>query len=131
MREAITHLKVPMEREERDVCLGPDGSVAHVTRVLRMISGRWKLPILFRLFAEPPMRTSQLLRGILGISQKMLTQHLRELENDGLVARRDFDEQPPHVEYALTNSGRGLMPVLMSAREFSRLHPDKANDMPR
>jgi DNA-binding HxlR family transcriptional regulator len=130
MSEAITHLKVPMEREEREVCLGPDGSVAHVTRVLRMISRRWKLPILFRLFAEPSMRTSQLLRDIPGISQKMLTQHLRELEKDRLVARRDFGEQPPRVEYRLTSAGRGLMPILMSAREFSRLHPEQVRDIP-
>ncbi len=126
MSEAITHLKVPVARADRERCLGPDGSVAHVTRAIRMISGRWKLPVLFRLFAEPSMRSSQLLRDIPGISQKMLTQHLRELESDGLVARREFEEQPPRVEYALTNSGRGLMPVLMSLREFSRLHPEKA-----
>jgi DNA-binding HxlR family transcriptional regulator len=128
MNDAITHLKVPMECDERDVCLGPDGSVAHVARVLRMISGRWKLPILFRLFAEPSMRTSQLLRDIPDISQKMLTQHLRELEIDGLVARRDFGEQPPRVEYGLTSSGQRLMPVLMSVREFSRFHPQTAKD---
>ena len=130
MDEAITHFKVPVNREERDVCLGPDGSVAHVTRVLRMISGRWKLPILFRLFAEPSMRTSQLLRDIPNISQKMLTQHLKELENDELVVRRDFGEQPPRVEYGLTDSGRSLMPVLMSVREFSRLHPENVNEIP-
>ncbi|MBZ9602332.1 winged helix-turn-helix transcriptional regulator [Phyllobacterium chamaecytisi] len=130
MSEAITHLKVPMEREEKDVCLGANGSVAHVTRVLRMISGRWKLPILFRLFAEPSMRSSQLLRDIPNISQKMLTQHLRELENDGLVVRRDFGEQPPRVEYGLNDSGRSLMPVLMSAREFSRLHPENDDETP-
>jgi DNA-binding HxlR family transcriptional regulator len=67
------------------------------------------------------MRTSQFLRDIPGISQKMLTQHLRELEKDGLVSRQDFGEQPPHVEYGLTGSGHELMPVLMSMREFSRL----------
>nr|WP_276512298.1 helix-turn-helix domain-containing protein [Longimicrobium terrae] len=88
-----------------------------------MISGRWKLPILFRLFAEPSMRSSQFLRDIPDISQKMLTQQLRALENDGIVARRDFGEQPPRVEYELTDSGRSLMPVLMSVREFSRRHP--------
>ena len=123
MDEAITHLKVPVEREPREVCLGPDGSVRHVARVLRMISGRWKLHILFRLFAEPSMRASQFMRDIPDISQKMLTQHLRELENDGLVTRRDFGEQPPRVEYRLSSAGRGLMPILMAAREFSRDYP--------
>lgn len=122
MTETITHLKVPVEYEERSVCLGPDGAVAHVTTVLAMISGRWKLPILFRLFAQPAMRTSQLKRDMPGISQKMLTQHLRELEDDGLVGRQDFGEQPPRVEYRLTDTGLGLMPVLLAARQFSESH---------
>lgn len=52
MTEAITHFKVPIQYEDRSICLGADGSVAHVARVFRMLSGRWKLPILFRLFAE-------------------------------------------------------------------------------
>ncbi|WFR97924.1 winged helix-turn-helix transcriptional regulator [Rhizobium tumorigenes] len=111
-----------MEKDERSVCLGPDGAVGHVTRVLRMISGRWKLPILFRLYAEPSMRTSQLKRDMPGISQKMLTQHLRELESDGLVGRTDFGEQPLRVEYALTDAGRNFMPVLIAARRFSEGH---------
>ena len=120
MLDTITHLKVPMDQEERSAGLGPDGSVAHVARVMKMISGRWKLPILFRLFAEPSIRTLQLKRDMPGISQKMLTQHLRELEEDGLIERRDFGEQPPRVEYRLSQAGRALMPVLMAAREFSR-----------
>nr|WP_245363429.1 helix-turn-helix domain-containing protein [Neorhizobium galegae] len=109
--------------DDRSVCLGPDGSVAHVTRTLEIIGGRWKLPILFRLFEKASMRTSQLLRDIPGISQKMLTQHLRELEVDGLVMRHDYQEKPPRVEYELAASGRDLMPVLMAMRDFSRRHP--------
>src|SRR5262245_3809313 len=127
MDEAITHLKVPMDYEGRSVSLGPEGSIAHVRRVFGMLSGRWKLPILFRLFAEPSMRSSQLMRDMPGISQKMLTQHLRELQSGGLVERRDFGEQPPHVEYELTQMGRSLMPVLMAMREFSRDHPDQSD----
>ncbi len=123
MTEAITHFKVPIPYEDRSICLGADGSVAHVARVFRMLSGRWKLPILFRLFAESSMRSSQFLRDMPGISQKMLTQHLRELERDGLVERRDFYEQPPRVEYGLTPAGHQLMPVLIPVREFSRDHP--------
>ncbi len=128
--KTITHLKVPVASERRDDCLGPDGSVAHVNRVVRMVSGRWKLPILFRLFEQPSIRSSQFLRDIPNISQKMLTQHLKELEADGLIVRRDFGDQPPRVEYGLTDLGRGLMPVLMSAREFSRLHLEKAGEVP-
>lgn len=69
--ETSTHLKVPVAVEVREACLGPDGAVAHVTQVVRMIHGRSKLPILFRLFADPTLRTSQLKRDMPGISQKM------------------------------------------------------------
>lgn len=129
MDEAITHFKVPVESDvERTsqhprACLGPDGSVAHVGRVFRMLGGRWKLPILFRLFAAPSLRSSQLLRDMPGLSQKVLTDQLRALEKDGLVERRDFNEQPPRVEYAVTRAGQDLMPVLLAVREFSRDHP--------
>lgn len=124
MDAARTHQIVPVPIDVRSKCLGPDGAVAHVTRTLRMISGRWKMPILFRLYADTTLRSSQLLRDIEGISHKMLTQHLRELEQDGLIDRQDFGKQPPHVEYRLTAKGSALMPVLLAARQFSKDHPD-------
>lgn len=68
------------------------------------------------------MRNSQFLRDMPGITQKVLTQQLRDLEGDGLVERQDFGEQPPRVEYRLTRAGHGLMPVLLAVREFSREH---------
>ena len=120
--ETSTHLEVPAER--RSTCLGPDGSVAHVTRVVRMIQGRWKLPILFRLFADPALRTSQLRRDMPGISQKMLTQHLRELERDRLVDRTDTSDRSLRVDYRLSPHGRKLLPVLMAMRGFSIGHPE-------
>ena len=122
MDETSTHLYVPTA-PERDVCLGPEGSVAHVARVIRMIQGRWKLPILFRLYADPSIRTLQLKRDLPGISQKMLTQHLRELADDGLIDRIDFDEKPLRVEYRLSEMGRQLLPVLIATRNFSVGHP--------
>ena len=123
MVKTSTHFKVLIDPKVRSACIGPDGSVAHVTRMISMISGRWKLPILFRLYAEPSMRTLQLRRDIPGISQKMLTQHLRELEADRLVERTDYGEQPPRVEDSLSERGRDLMPVLMAARLFSEKYP--------
>jgi DNA-binding HxlR family transcriptional regulator len=88
-----------------------------------MIQGRWKLPILFRLYADPTMRTSELKRDLAIISQKMLTQHLRELEKDGLIKRIDFGEKPLRVEYQLSQAGKDLLPVLIATRNFSVGHP--------
>ncbi len=122
MGETSTHDKVPITSEHRAACLGPDGAAEHVIRMIRMVQGRWKLPILFRLFADPTMRSSQFVRDIPGISQKMLTQHLRELEADRLIERIDFDEKPLRVEYRLSDEGRKLMPVLFEARRFSAGH---------
>ncbi len=123
MGETSTHFKVPVTTDRREACLGPDGAAGHVVRVIRMIQGRWKLQILFRLFADSTMRSSQLRRDIPGISQKMLTQHLRELETDHLIERIDFNEKPLRVEYRLSEQGRRLMPLLFEARRFSAGHP--------
>ncbi|WP_394781497.1 winged helix-turn-helix transcriptional regulator [Undibacterium sp.] len=123
MNQNSTHLFVPITQDERDICLGPEGSVAHVARVIRMIQGRWKLPILFRLYADPSMRTLQLKRDLPGVSQKMLTQHLRELADDGLIERIDFGEKPLRIEYQLSEMGRQLLPVLIATRRFSLMHP--------
>ena len=123
MDEHSTHFYVPTSVEERELCLGPEGSVAHVIRVVRMIQGRWKLPILFRLYADPSIRTLQLKRDLPGITQKVLTAHLRELAEDRLVERVDFGEKPLRVEYQLSEMGRQLLPVLIATRQFSMSHP--------
>ena len=125
MNETSTHLFVPTvvpTVQHRATCLGPDGAVAHVSRVIRMIQGRWKLPILFRLYAENAMRTLQMKRDLPGISQKVLTQQLRELMADRLIERIDFKEKPLRVEYSLSLLGRDLIPVLIAARAFSVSH---------
>lgn len=123
MDKTSTHLYVPIPQEEREICLGPEGSVAHVARVIRMIQGRWKLPILFRLYADPSMRTLQLKRDLPGVTQKVLTEQLRQLANDGLIERVDFGELPRRVEYKLSEMGRQLLPVLIATRRFSVSHP--------
>lgn len=128
MDATSTHFYVPISQEQREICLGPEGSAWHVARVIRMIQSRWKLPILFRLYADPSIRTLQLKRDLPGVSQKMLTAHLRELASDGLIERVDFDEKPLRVEYQLSDMGRELLPVLIAARKFSAGHPPKADD---
>lgn len=90
-----------------------------VEEAFRMLEGRWKMVILFQLFAHPVLRFSELERAIPGISQKMLIQQLRELERDGIVARKVYPQVPPKVEYALTDWGRSLCPALDALLEWA------------
>ena len=82
-----------------------------VETTLMIIGGRWKVLILQELF-NGVQRFCQLHKAMNGITQKMLTQQLREMERDGIVARRVFPQVPPKVEYSLTSLGRSLKPVL-------------------
>ncbi|HWE96587.1 MAG TPA: helix-turn-helix domain-containing protein [Tepidisphaeraceae bacterium] len=78
---------------------------------LDVIGGRWKVPILWHLF-KGTLRFSELRRGLEGVTQKMLTQQLRELESDGIVNRKVYPQVPPKVEYSLTGEGQSLKPVV-------------------
>ncbi|TWD50302.1 helix-turn-helix domain-containing protein [Pseudomonas sp. SJZ131] len=86
------------------------------------------VPITFRLYADPSIRTLQLKRDLPGVSQKMLTAHLREMARDGLIERVDLGEKPLRVEYQLSETGRQLLPVLIAARRFSTGHLPAADD---
>jgi DNA-binding HxlR family transcriptional regulator len=78
---------------------------------LAMIGGRWKIPIIFHLL-DGRKRFTELARALNGVTQKMLTQQLREMERNGLVERKVFAQVPPRVEYSLTNLGVSLRPVV-------------------
>ncbi len=79
---------------------------------IELLSGKWKGRILWKLYNQPTMRFGELRKALGGITEKMLTQQLRELENVNLVARKVFREVPPKVEYSLTDFGKSLSPIL-------------------
>ncbi len=84
-----------------------------IRNILARISGKWSLLVLYALEQNPsPMRFGELQRAIPDISQKMLTNTLRILETDGLVARRLYAQVPPKVEYSLTPLCHSLLPHL-------------------
>lgn len=88
-----------------------------------MISGKWKSLILWHLH-EGPVRYKELERIVPGVSQKMLTQQLKEMEGDGLLLRTVFPEVPPRVEYELTELGHSVFPILEMMQEWAvgKLH---------
>ncbi|HEY8332920.1 MAG TPA: helix-turn-helix domain-containing protein [Tardiphaga sp.] len=94
-----------------------------VESVLKMLEGRWKLVILFQLFGGKLLRFSELERAIPAISQKMLIQQLRQMEQDGIVRRIVHHQVPPKVEYGLTDWGQSLCPVLDALLKWAALKP--------
>lgn len=85
--------------------------------ILALIGGKWSMLILC-ILSEGPVRTGELARRTGGISQKMLTQTLRELERHGIVHRRDFGEVPPRVEYELTALGHSLATLVVNIEDW-------------
>lgn len=92
-----------------------------VELALHVIGGRWKMPILWRL-DQRVWRYSELRRELKGISHKMLTQQLRELEQHGLVTRTVHPVVPPHVDYAITPLGRTTLPAIEALRTWGGLY---------
>jgi len=76
-----------------------------------IVGGKWKCLILWHLH-EGTMRFKELERLVPGVSQKMLTQQLKEMEKDGLLTKKVYPEVPPRVEYSLTERGHSLFPIL-------------------
>ena len=94
-----------------------DRLTCSVEITLKVIGGRWKVLILRELF-DGVKRFGELHRALHGITQKMLTQQLREMEQDGIVDRNVYLQVPPKVEYSLTPLGETLKPILDSMHEW-------------
>jgi len=88
---------------------------------LVVVSGKWKPLILFHLVSDK-RRFGELRRLVVGVSEKMLIQQLRELQADGIIERLDFKEIPPKVEYSLTPIGRSLAEALQPLCEWGGAH---------
>lgn len=95
-----------------------------IDATLTVLGGKWKILILWQLI-ERPCRFNELRRAIAGVSQHMLTTHLRELESQGIISRKIFAEVPPRVEYALTDHGKTLDTVLRTLAEWGKTHLER------
>lgn len=83
-----------------------------IERMLVLIGGKWKTVILWHLGNEGVLRYGELKRRMPQITERMFSRQLKELQNDGLIERREYPQVPPKVEYSLSDKGKSLMPVL-------------------
>ena len=95
-----------------------------LTAALAAIGGKWKLIIVY-LLAESPKHFAALRQAMPSISQKVLTQQLRELVGDGIAHRRPTGVIPAPVEYSLTDYGRSVLPLVESVRLWGKVHMER------
>ena len=92
-----------------------------VATTVALIGSKWKL-LIIRNLLQRPWRFNELKKNLEGISQKVLTDSLRSMEEDGLITRTVYPEVPPRVEYALSELGQSLKPILDSMLEWGNLY---------
>ena len=125
-KKCNTNLSVTMKKPQQ--ISTAECSTVELEEALKVLEGRWKIPILFHLFRAPVLRFSELRRVIPGISQKMLIQQLRDLEKDGVVNRKVYPEVPPKVEYMLTKDGVALRPALRALKSWAASRKMRSSD---
>lgn len=95
---------------------------------LSILVGKWKPTILLFLMSEGTMRYGELKKALVGITPKMLTNQLRELEEEGLISREVYPQIPPKVEYSITEYGMTLKPILEAMHEWGTKHITRKMD---
>ena len=96
-----------------------ESTTCSVAACAEIIGAKWTALLVHDL-SEGPRRFSELERSCAGISPRTLSERLRALEEEGIVARHSYPESPPRVEYELTDKGEGLLPIIDAMREFGR-----------
>lgn len=97
-----------------------------VATTVRVIGNKWKL-LIIRNLLERPWRFNELQKNLDGISQKVLTDSLRSMEADGIITRTVYPEVPPRVEYALSELGNSLRPILNAMKEWGEKYKKAVN----
>lgn len=99
-----------------------------VATTVSLIGSKWKL-LIMRNLLKRPWRFNELQKSLDGISQKVLTESLRSMEKDGIIVRKVYDEVPPHVEYALSELGASMRPIIFSMEQWGTSYKQQIEDM--
>ena len=104
-----------------EIC--PCGDTCPISSALAVVGGKWKMRIICSLNVDGTQRYNDLLKKLDGITNAMLSSSLKELEKDGVVTRKQYEEIPPRVEYSLTEHGKELFPILHSFAHWALRTP--------
>lgn len=117
---------MPKDRENKVSC---QNFIYEMEVALEVVSGKWKAVIIWNLYEEEVIRFNEFLRIIPGITQKMLTQQLRNLEHANLINRKVYQTVPATVEYSLTPLGEELIPILKSLNSWGQKYIEMYDDI--
>ena len=98
---------------------------------LSIVGGKWKWVILWKIYENNTIRYNALRQLLQPIAHKTLSQQLKELEEDDLVRRRQYNEMPPRVEYSLTEKGATLIPLLQQMYDWGKMHREDRETQPK
>ncbi|MBE5890013.1 MAG: helix-turn-helix transcriptional regulator [Lachnospiraceae bacterium] len=104
--------------EHEPLCDDLAGEDCGLKKVLNIVGGKWKIMILCVIDKEGTVRYGNLRREVFGITNTMLANSLKEMENDGLVDRKQYDEMPVRVEYSLTDKAKSIVPILLQLKRW-------------
>ena len=104
--------------KKESLCENIAGEGCGLKRVIDIVGGKWKIMILCVIDNNEVVRYGELNRAVHGITNTMLANSLKELEADGLVERKQYDEMPVKVEYNLTNKAKTLIPILLELKKW-------------
>ncbi|MFZ3131762.1 MAG: helix-turn-helix domain-containing protein [Desulfosporosinus sp.] len=111
-----------MSKKVMDETYAGENLLCPIRYAIDVVGGKWKLPIICMLAGGLPTRYSSIKRKLMGVTNMMLSQSLKELEASGIVHRKQYNEVPPRVEYTLTDKGKSIIPPLKKLAEWSVDH---------
>lgn len=104
--------------KKEPLCENIAGEGCGLKKVIDIVGGKWKIMILCVIDKDEVVRYGELRRAVYGITNTMLAQSLKEMESDGMVIRKQYDEMPVRVEYTLSEKAKSLIPILLELKKW-------------
>ena len=104
--------------KKEPLCENIAGEGCGLKKVIDIVGGKWKIMILCVIDKDEVVRYGELRRAVYGITNTMLAQSLKEMESDGMVIRKQYDEMPVRVEYSLSEKAKSLIPILLELKKW-------------